>query len=54
MCEKGNMRPTGKVIYTDPPQFEHKCDGECNHYMMFTGISYPYMDYEDTGNIIMT
>jgi len=54
VCDKGYMRRTGEILTSNPPQYPHRCNADgCDHVMTFMGISYPYMDYEDTGNIIM-
>lgn len=33
-CGKSDMKPTGKVLFSNPPFFEHKCD-ECGYVKEF-------------------
>lgn len=50
ICDEGYMRPVGTVLTTSPPQIPHGCNNDnCQHIESFVDVSYPYMDYEDTG-----
>lgn len=44
-CNIGYMRPTGKVLLTYPPTYEHRCT-HCDVHNNF-GIDYPRIEYED-------
>ena len=44
-CEVGKLRPTGKKLLSNPPQYPHKCT-ECEYKETFRGKTYPYIVYE--------
>jgi len=45
-CKKGHMIPTGKVLLSYPPKYEHKCDNiDCNTIESFD-ITYPTILYK--------
>lgn len=50
-CKIGFLRPTGTIFATNPPQIPHKCNN-CGYGQTFTGVSYPYIDYEPVTPII--
>jgi hypothetical protein len=47
LCNTGYLRPTGKVFYTLPAQYEHVCNnGACGCIETFKN-TYPYMSGQD-------
>ena len=42
-CGKGEMRPTGEMLASHPPQFPHKCNN-CGAKNVF-GRQYPQITY---------
>jgi hypothetical protein len=44
VCKEGRMRPTGHILQTDYPQYQHSCTKcEETHYY---GQKYPYPTFE--------
>lgn len=43
-CEEGEMLPTGKAFWSDPPKFEHKCN-KCGNTLSLLE-KYPVIRYE--------
>jgi hypothetical protein len=41
VCGNGWMRPTGIVLTSQPPHFEHKCNA-CDYKQNYT-VRYPYV-----------
>lgn len=47
-CKKGHMVPTGKILPSYPPKYEHKCDNtNCNAIENFN-ITYPTIEFRQT------
>lgn len=47
-CGKGEMKPTGMQLMSNPPQIEHQCSNkECRHVETARGESYPKIHYEE-------
>lgn len=46
-CNKGEMKASGMVQYTDPLRYEHKCSHRMyyNCESKFFSVSYPFIDY---------
>ena len=44
VCQQGYMRPTGIILTSQPPLFEHKCTN-CNYKQNYT-VRYPYIVHE--------
>lgn len=44
-CWKGEMKPTGIMLASNPPQYPHECSA-CDHRETFR-CTYPRIEYEE-------
>lgn len=50
-CGDGQMLPTGKVLFIDPPRHEHRCN-LCGHEAGYN-LRYPFIrHYDEQGNVV--